>query len=101
MVYITCSVILCETGIPGTRCSQGCIQSNSGNHRSKREAEAQTSRQRISQGPLRLAKVSDSQVSGPSLNLGMNLVFIVGCLLVCGVVIYRTKRSTIPTSQSL
>ncbi|GLD73381.1 uncharacterized protein AKAME5_002470600 [Lates japonicus] len=104
-VYITCSVILCETGIPGTRCSQGCIQSNSGNHRSKREAEAQTSRHSISQGPLHLAKVSDSQVSGPSLNLGMNLVFIVGCLLVCGVVIYRTKRSKakyqpLPTSET-
>ncbi|XP_018548181.1 CUB and zona pellucida-like domain-containing protein 1 [Lates calcarifer] len=104
-VYITCSVILCETGIPGTRCSQGCIQSNSGNHRSKREAVAQTSRHSISQGPLHLAKVSDSQVSGPSLNLGMNLVFIVGCLLVCGVVIYRTKRSKakyqpLPTSET-
>ncbi|XP_044059403.1 uncharacterized protein LOC122879399 isoform X2 [Siniperca chuatsi] len=92
-VYITCSVILCETGAPGTRCSQGCITSNSGNHRSKREAMAQSSSHSISQGPLHLIKTSDSQASGLSLNLGMNLVFIVGCLLVCGVVIYRSRRS--------
>ena len=60
-VYITCSVILCESGATGTRCSQGCLRSNSGNHRDKREAAAQTSRHSISQGPLHLAKSSDSR----------------------------------------
>ncbi|XP_029932441.1 CUB and zona pellucida-like domain-containing protein 1 [Myripristis murdjan] len=89
-VYISCTVILCETGVPGTRCFQGCIQSNG---RKRREAASQTSRHSISQGPLHLIKPSDSQVSGPSLNLGMNLVFIAGCLLVCGVVVYRSRRS--------
>uniref|UniRef100_UPI003AB00A4B ZP domain-containing protein-like n=1 Tax=Centroberyx gerrardi TaxID=166262 RepID=UPI003AB00A4B len=104
-VYITCSVILCETGVPGTRCTQGCIRSNSGNQRRKREAIAETARHSISQGPMRLFKTSDSQASGPSLNLSMNLMFIVGCLLVCGVVVYRSRRSKakyqpLPTSDS-
>ncbi|CAK6978954.1 hypothetical protein L3Q82_008457%2C partial [Scomber scombrus] len=104
-VYITCSVMLCETGIPGTRCSQGCISSVSGNHRSKREAAAQSSSHSISQGPLHLAKTSDSKASGSNLNLGMNIMFIVGCLLACAVVVYRTRRSKgeyqpLPTSET-
>ncbi|KAE8297751.1 hypothetical protein D5F01_LYC04392 [Larimichthys crocea] len=94
-VYITCTVVLCETGVPGTRCTQGCIRSGSGNHRGKREAVGQTSSHSISQGPLHLVKTSDSQASGLSLNLGMNVMFVVGCLLACGVVIYRSKRSKI------
>ncbi|XP_026233317.1 uncharacterized protein LOC113173937 [Anabas testudineus] len=89
-VYITCSVLLCESGVPGTRCSQGCIPSH---HRGRREVAAESSRHSISQGPLHLVKPSDSRASGLSINLGMNVVFIVGCLLVCGVVIYRVKRS--------
>ncbi|XP_028258023.1 cell wall protein DAN4-like [Parambassis ranga] len=92
-VYITCSVILCESGISGTRCSQGCIPSNSVRRLRKREAASQTSSHSISQGPLRLIRPSDSQASGLSMNMSLNLVFIVGCLLVCGVVIYRSKRS--------
>ncbi|KAK2854255.1 hypothetical protein Q5P01_006916 [Channa striata] len=91
-VYITCSVILCETGVPGTRCSQGCISSN---YRHRREAAAESSRHSISQGPLRLAKASDAQASGLSINLGMNFIFIIVCLLGCGVVIYRVKRSKV------
>ncbi|KAM4593123.1 uncharacterized protein PAE49_005572 isoform 2-T2 [Odontesthes bonariensis] len=102
-VYVTCSVMLCESGVTGTRCSQGCL--DSGNHRGKREAAAQTSRHSISQGPLHLAKSSDSRASGPSLNLGTNLIFIVGCLLVCGAVIYRSGRTKagyqrLPTSDT-
>ncbi|XP_032366595.1 uncharacterized protein LOC116685775 [Etheostoma spectabile] len=104
-VYITCSVLLCETGVLGSRCSQGCINSYSGNTRVKREAVAQSSRHTISQGPLHLAKISDSPASGPSLNMGLNVIFIVGCLLACGVVIYRSRRSKakyqpLPTSET-
>ncbi|XP_034004792.1 CUB and zona pellucida-like domain-containing protein 1 [Trematomus bernacchii] len=90
-VYITCTVILCQTGVPGTRCSQGCIRSNSG--RTRREAGAESSSHSISQGPLRLAKISDSKVSGPSMSLGMNIFLVAGCFLVCGAVIYRSRRS--------
>ncbi|XP_029000936.1 uncharacterized protein LOC114852587 [Betta splendens] len=101
-VYITCSVILCVRGVPGTRCSQGCIRPR---HRGKRESAAQSERQIISQGPLRLARAADSPASGLSMNLGLNLVFIVGVLLVCGVMVYRAKRSKskyqlLPTSDS-
>ncbi|XP_029000950.1 uncharacterized protein LOC114852601 [Betta splendens] len=101
-VYITCSVILCERGVPGTRCSQGCIQPH---HRGKRESAAQSSRHMISQGPLRLARAADSPASGLTLNLSTNIVFIVGVLLVCGVVVYRAKRSRsqyqrLPTFES-
>uniref|UniRef100_A0A673A4L7 Uncharacterized LOC115439269 n=1 Tax=Sphaeramia orbicularis TaxID=375764 RepID=A0A673A4L7_9TELE len=101
-VYITCSVLLCETGVAGTRCSRGCIQS--GNHRSRREAAAESSHHSISQGPLHLIKPSDSKVNGPSFNLGLNVVFIVGCLVAVTVVIYRSKRSRakyqrLPTSD--
>ncbi|XP_059214745.1 CUB and zona pellucida-like domain-containing protein 1 [Centropristis striata] len=92
-VYITCSVILCETGFPGTRCSQGCVPSGSGNHRNKREAVAQSSSHSISQGPLHLAKISDSQAPVPSLNLGMNLMLIASCLLACGGVVYHSRKS--------
>ncbi|XP_074513892.1 uncharacterized protein LOC141781858 [Sebastes fasciatus] len=105
-VYITCSVLLCETGVHGTRCSQGCIESHTGIRRGKREASAESSRHSISQGPLHLVKTSDSRASGPSLTLGLNLVFIVSVLLVCGVVIYRSRRSkaikyqVLPTSET-
>ncbi|XP_049910198.1 CUB and zona pellucida-like domain-containing protein 1 [Epinephelus moara] len=92
-VYITCSVILCETGVPSTRCSRGCIRSDSGSHRSKREAAGQTSRHSISQGPLHLVKTSDSQVSVPSLNLSVNLALFAACLLACGGVVYHSRRS--------
>lgn len=86
-VYITCTVMLCKSGVAGTRCSQGCTR------RSKREAAGQTARHLISQGPLQLRGNADGRVSGPSLTLGMNIMFIVGCLLVCGVVVYRSRRS--------
>ncbi|XP_042345486.1 CUB and zona pellucida-like domain-containing protein 1 [Plectropomus leopardus] len=103
-VYITCSVILCQTGIPNTRCSKGCIRSNSGQNRVKREAASETSSHSISQGPLHLVKTSDSQAPGLSMSLGMNIVFIVSSLLVCGVAIYLSRRSKakyqlLPTSE--
>ncbi|XP_032413204.1 CUB and zona pellucida-like domain-containing protein 1 [Xiphophorus hellerii] len=92
-VYITCSVLLCEIGAPGTRCSQGCITSNSRNNRKKRDATAETSSHSISQGPLHLARTKDAKATGPNLSLGLNMVFIVGCLLACGVVVYRSRRA--------
>ncbi|XP_029948338.1 uncharacterized protein LOC115389057 [Salarias fasciatus] len=111
-VYITCSVLLCQSGVPNTRCSQGCLESGSG--RSRREAGAQTSSHFISQGPLRL-RASDNEAPvtvpdlslnpspksslnpspKPSLNLSLslvlNLVLAVGCLLVCVALIYRIR----------
>ncbi|KAL0167584.1 hypothetical protein M9458_035806, partial [Cirrhinus mrigala] len=100
-VFISCSVILCEANNPNTRCSQGCINSTvapPSHHVHRREAPIQTSSHLVSQGPLRLKRSVEPEVSSTVLNL--NLVFIAGCLLaavgmVCGVLIYRTRRSDI------
>ncbi|XP_067276094.1 uncharacterized protein [Pseudorasbora parva] len=97
-VFISCSVILCEANNPNTRCSQGCVNSTvapSFHHHRKREAPIQTGSHLVSQGPLRLKRSVESKVSSTVLNL--NVVFIAGCLLaavgmVCGVLIYKTKR---------
>lgn len=96
-VFISCSVILCEANNPITRCSQGCTNSTvapPSHHQHKREAPIQTASHLISQGPLRLKRSVEREVTSTALNL--NLVFIAGCLLaavgmVCGVLIYRTR----------
>ncbi|XP_039510267.1 uncharacterized protein LOC120464801 isoform X2 [Pimephales promelas] len=100
-VFISCSVILCEANNPNTRCSQGCTNSTSAppsHHHHKREAPIQTSSHFVSQGPLRLKRSVEGEVSSTVLNL--NMVFIAGCLLaavgmVCGVLIYKTKRTEV------
>ncbi|XP_051953500.1 uncharacterized protein LOC127623210 [Xyrauchen texanus] len=97
-VYISCSVILCEANNPNTRCSQGCVDSTvapPSHHHHKREAPIQTSSHFVSQGPLRLKRSVEREVSSTALNL--NLVFIVGSLLaaigmVCAVLIYQTRK---------
>ncbi|XP_071387953.1 uncharacterized protein [Centroberyx affinis] len=53
-VYITCSVILCETGNPFSRCAQGCLSSPG--RRRKRALSLETASHYISQGPLRLVR---------------------------------------------
>ncbi|XP_078111659.1 uncharacterized protein LOC144521155 isoform X2 [Sander vitreus] len=101
-VYISCSVLICESGSPGTRCSQGCLNSTSAghqHHRRRREAATQTVRHFISQGPLRLRRAAESSGS-PVINLNLNLVFIAGCLLaavgmISAVVIYKAKISRV------
>ncbi|KAK2894454.1 hypothetical protein Q8A67_011683 [Cirrhinus molitorella] len=100
-VFISCSVILCEANNPSTRCSQGCIDTTiapPSHHHHRREAPIQTGSHLVSQGPLRLKRSIEPEVSSTVLNL--NLAFIAGCLLaavgmVCGVLIYRTKRSNV------
>ncbi|XP_042600437.1 uncharacterized protein LOC109109463 [Cyprinus carpio] len=101
-VFLSCSVILCEANNPYTRCSQGCINSTvapPAHHHHRREAPIQTGSHLVSQGPLRLKRsIEEHEVSSTVLNL--NLVFIAGCVLaavgmVCGVLIYRTKRSDV------
>ncbi|XP_062386958.1 cartilage matrix protein-like [Sardina pilchardus] len=101
-VFITCSVVLCKVGVPGSRCSQGCTNSSVSGHRiSKRETPVQTAKHYISQGPLRLRRDLASSVflqAQPTVNL--NLVVVVGGLLaavamVCGVLIYKTGGSKV------
>ncbi|XP_077049959.1 uncharacterized protein LOC143696931 isoform X3 [Siphateles boraxobius] len=100
-VFISCSVILCEANNPNTRCSQGCTNSTiapPSHHHRKREAPIQTGSHFVSQGPLRLKRSIEGEVSSTVLNL--NMVFIAGCLLaavgmMCGVLIYKTKRTEV------
>ncbi|XP_029948464.1 CUB and zona pellucida-like domain-containing protein 1 [Salarias fasciatus] len=91
-VYITCSVLLCQSGMPNTRCSQGCLEPGSG--RSRREAGAQTNSHFISQGPLRL-RAPHSEGSIPTLNLVSMLVLFAGGLLACGAGFFRSRRTPI------
>ncbi|KAF3832265.1 hypothetical protein F7725_025930 [Dissostichus mawsoni] len=88
-VYISCSVLMCEAGSSGTRCSQGCINSplTGHHHHHKREAITQSARHFISQGPLRTP-------------LNLNLVFIAGCLLaavgmISAVALYKVRASKV------
>ncbi|KAI4830019.1 hypothetical protein KUCAC02_001673 [Chaenocephalus aceratus] len=100
-VYISCSVLMCEAGSSGTRCSQGCINSPlTGHHlHRKREAITQSARHFISQGPLRLKRSAESTGS-PGTPMNLNLVFIVGCLLaavgmISAVALYKVRASKI------
>ncbi|XP_034004770.1 oncoprotein-induced transcript 3 protein-like isoform X1 [Trematomus bernacchii] len=99
-VYISCSVLMCEAGSSGTRCSQGCINSPlTGHHHHHRKREAQSARHFISQGPLRLKRSAESTGS-PGTPMNLNLVFIVGCLLaaigmISAVALYKVKASKI------
>ncbi|KAL7406897.1 hypothetical protein ABVT39_028201 [Epinephelus coioides] len=103
-VYISCSVMMCEAGVPNTRCSQGCINSVSvpGNlipSRRKRQAVTQSLRHLVSQGPLRFRRSAES-TGNPGINLNLNLVFIAGCLLaavgmISAVVMYKAKMSRV------
>ncbi|XP_034004768.1 uncharacterized protein LOC117496995 [Trematomus bernacchii] len=100
-VYISCSVLMCEAGSSGTRCSQGCINSplTGHHHHRKREAITQSARHFISQGPLRLKRSAESTGS-PVTPLNLNLVFIVGCLLaavgmISAVALYKVRASKV------
>ncbi|XP_034056595.1 CUB and zona pellucida-like domain-containing protein 1 [Gymnodraco acuticeps] len=100
-VYISCSVLMCEAGSSGTRCSQGCINSplTGHHHHRKREAITQSARHFISQGPLRLKRSAESTGS-PGTPMNLNLVFIVGCLLaavgmISAVALYKVRASKI------
>ncbi|TNN29322.1 Oncoprotein-induced transcript 3 protein [Liparis tanakae] len=52
-VYVTCSVILCETESSFSRCSQGCLTDPS---RRKRSVTKETVGHSITQGPLRFVR---------------------------------------------
>ncbi|KAI4791489.1 hypothetical protein KUCAC02_033978 [Chaenocephalus aceratus] len=100
-VYISCSVLMCEAGSSGTRCSQGCINTplTGHHHHRKREAITQSARHFISQGPLRLKRSAESTGS-PATPLNLNLVFIVGCLLaaagmISAVALYKVRASKV------
>ncbi|TRY56612.1 hypothetical protein DNTS_003520 [Danionella cerebrum] len=64
----------------------------------QRDVPIQTGSHFVSQGPLRLKRNAEHEVSSTSLNL--NLAFVAGCLLaatgmLCAVLIYRTRKSEV------
>ncbi|XP_072320743.1 ZP domain-containing protein-like [Eucyclogobius newberryi] len=90
MVYISCSVVMCEAGNSRTRCSRGC-QPN-GTRRAKREAVIESRTHYVSQGPLRLRRAAQTGNTGKLQGLNSNLVFIAVCALaavgmICGVLL--------------
>ncbi|KAG7481807.1 hypothetical protein JOB18_005707 [Solea senegalensis] len=50
-VYITCSVIMCESGSPFSRCAEGCLPTPT-RRRRRRGTSKETDSHTISQGPL-------------------------------------------------
>nr|XP_002667661.4 CUB and zona pellucida-like domain-containing protein 1 [Danio rerio] len=105
-VFISCSIVVCEVGVPNTRCSQGCINSTvapPSHNINKRDAPLQTSNHIISQGPIRLRR-SPSQVT-VNLGLNVNLAVVAGCMvaitaIICAVIVYTSKMPRI-RSKSL
>nr|XP_014349848.1 PREDICTED: ZP domain-containing protein-like [Latimeria chalumnae] len=100
-VYMSCTVILCKSGDPNTRCAQGCTnRTSSGHHHRKRSLALENQRHYISQGPLRLAKRSLGINTGGNYNSALNLnVLIIGLVIIAtvamasAVMIYKTKMS--------
>ncbi|XP_039596952.1 ZP domain-containing protein-like [Polypterus senegalus] len=96
-VYISCTVILCTSGNPGTRCAQGCMNNGSSTvyFRRRRALSLESQEHFISQGPLYLTKRAQYNNDSREM-LSQNILVIVAALvvaviLISGVVIYRGK----------
>ncbi|XP_051779416.1 uncharacterized protein LOC127526759 [Erpetoichthys calabaricus] len=96
-VYISCTVILCIAGNPGTRCAQGCMNNGSSTvyFRRRRALSLESQEHFISQGPLYLTKRTQyNNDSGQILSQNILVIvvaLVVAVILVSGVVIYRGK----------
>ncbi|XP_039591207.1 cell wall protein DAN4-like [Polypterus senegalus] len=102
-VYMTCTVILCTVGSPGTRCSQGCVNSTSAVPRYRRSLASESQEHFISQGPLYLERKNQYN---DKLSLNPNsLVIVVGFIAavaaVAGIVIYKIKMSKVVQYERL
>ncbi|XP_042559116.1 ZP domain-containing protein-like [Clupea harengus] len=106
-VFIRCSVILCKADTNSSRCSQGCteglrlpaghISASSEHTIRKREAPFQTANHAILQGPLRLRRSVTKQVA---VNMDPNIMLTIGAFvaavaMACGVMLYRTWKSSV------
>ncbi|KAM4017015.1 uncharacterized protein ACNLHF_006725 [Anomaloglossus baeobatrachus] len=95
-VYISCTVILCKLGKPGTRCSQGCVTKSLGGANRQRYRRALTSESQqhfISQGPLRMKRQSPSDgdhEASASVNVNTLVISISGVAVAAalGVIVY-------------
>ncbi|XP_051779376.1 uncharacterized protein LOC114647356 isoform X2 [Erpetoichthys calabaricus] len=103
-VYMTCTVIVCTAGSPGTRCTQGCVNSTSTVPRYKRSLASESQEHFISQGPLYLSKKNNNQVSLNPNTLVIVMGFIAAVATVAsvvGVVIYKIKMSKVVRYERL
>ncbi|XP_039591226.1 uncharacterized protein LOC120514751 isoform X2 [Polypterus senegalus] len=103
-VYMTCTVIVCIAASPGTRCSQGCVNSTSTVHRFRRSLASESQEHFISQGPLYLSKKNNNQVSLNPNTLVIVMGFIAAVAIVAsvvGVVIYKIKMSKVVRYERL
>ncbi|KAJ3593173.1 hypothetical protein NHX12_005509 [Muraenolepis orangiensis] len=104
-VYITCSVILCETGNPTSRCAQGCV--NNPPHRRKRGLSKETASHSVTAGPMKLLREVNSaepQAKGAAGRLEtllgshtssavLGCLFILTVLVLAGVIAAYIRKS--------
>ncbi|KAG8537762.1 hypothetical protein GDO81_023969, partial [Engystomops pustulosus] len=85
-VYMSCTVILCKSGDPSTRCNQGCLPKSMADPKRRRRSLTSESQQHfISQGPLRMKRQSPSDtgdVESPSLNVNTLVMSLSGAAIV-------------------
>ncbi|XP_071970484.1 ZP domain-containing protein-like [Engystomops pustulosus] len=85
-VYMSCTVILCKSGDPSTRCNQGCLPKSMADPKRRRRSLTSESQQHfISQGPLRMKRQSPSDtgdVESPSLNVNTLVMSLSGVAIV-------------------
>ncbi|KAM4630274.1 uncharacterized protein ACJ7VT_022968 [Polymixia lowei] len=85
-VYITCSVILCETGNPISRCAQGCLKNSA--RRYRRGFVSETASHYITQGPLKVVRQADPNAAVQRMAMEDNEPFAVSYSA------YSSKKTT-------
>ncbi|KAM4617837.1 uncharacterized protein O3C94_021722 isoform 2-T2 [Discoglossus pictus] len=104
-VYVSCTVILCKSGDPNTRCARGCVTSP---HRRKRSLGSETQQHFISQGPLRLKREVSSERAldtNPALNMNTLVVAVavVAVVAIIALAFHTYKKQTryekLPTEE--
>ncbi|XP_073459951.1 CUB and zona pellucida-like domain-containing protein 1 [Aquarana catesbeiana] len=92
-VYINCIVILCKTGAPNTRCTQGCITKSmeaSSKYRHRRSLISESQQHFISQGPVSMKRKTPTDkdeektfaVNGNTLVIALSVMATVGMISV-------------------
>ncbi|XP_077317081.1 uncharacterized protein LOC143939278 [Lithobates pipiens] len=92
-VYINCIVILCKTGAPNTRCTQGCITKSmeaSSKYRHRRSLISESQQHFISQGPVSMKRKTLTEkgeektfaVNGNTLVIALSVMATVGMISV-------------------
>ncbi|XP_056382551.1 uncharacterized protein LOC130276750 [Hyla sarda] len=83
-VYLSCTVILCKFGAPGTRCIKQCIPKSLGDsNRHRRSVDSESQQHFISQGPLKMKRQSPSNAGeASSLNVNALVISLLGVVII-------------------